>query len=48
MIRDKYLTIRISKKMLDEFTKVLVKTEHSKSEIIRECVRSFIKKNKDI
>ena len=44
--RDKYLTIRISEKMLSDFQKALDKTEHSKSEVVRECVRKFIAENK--
>jgi metal-responsive CopG/Arc/MetJ family transcriptional regulator len=44
--RDKYLTIRISEKMLNDFQKALDKTEHSKSEVVRDCVRKFIEKNK--
>ena len=44
--KKKYLTVRISEKMLDDFDTALKKTEQSKSEIIRECVRKFIDKSK--
>jgi metal-responsive CopG/Arc/MetJ family transcriptional regulator len=44
--RDRYLTIRISDKMLKEFEEALAKSEYSKSEIVRECIRKFIKKQK--
>ena len=42
----KRLTIRVSEKMLREFNEALRETEHSKSEIIRECIREYIKNNK--
>ena len=32
--------------MLSDFNEALAKTEHSKSEIIRDCVRKFVEKNK--
>jgi len=40
------MTIRISEKMLNDFDEALKKTEQSKSEVIRECIRKFIDKSK--
>jgi metal-responsive CopG/Arc/MetJ family transcriptional regulator len=45
-LRDKKIAIRLSDKMLSDFEKVLSKTEQSKSEVLRECIRKFIDKNK--
>jgi len=36
----------VSEKMLKDFTKICKKNEVTKSEIIRECIRKYIKKNK--
>ena len=44
--KEKRLTIRVSEKMLREFNEALKETEHSKSEILRECIREYIRKNK--
>ena len=44
--KEKNLTIRISDVMLDNFDKALKKTEQSRSEILRDCIRKFIDKNK--
>ena len=44
--KDKRIFIMVSEKMLKDFTKICKKNEVTKSEIIRECIRKYIKKNK--
>lgn len=44
--KNKKINIKLSEKMLSDFDKALAKTEETKSEVIRRCIREYIKKNK--
>jgi metal-responsive CopG/Arc/MetJ family transcriptional regulator len=44
--KDRKLYYRISEKMYQELKEVLEKTEDKKSEVIRNCLKEYIKKNK--
>ena len=45
-IKDKRINIKISEKMMDEFKDVLERNEETISEVLRRCIRDYIKKNK--
>jgi len=44
-MKDKKLIVQISKKMIDDFTKACKENEVTKSEIVRDCIRKYIKNN---
>ena len=44
--KDKYLTILVSKKMFDDFTKECNKNEDTKSEVLRNCIKKYLAKSK--
>jgi metal-responsive CopG/Arc/MetJ family transcriptional regulator len=45
-IKDKRINILVSAKMMSEFEEALAKNEETKSEMIRNCIREYIKNNK--
>jgi len=45
MKKDKQLVVQISSKMLEQFTLACKRNEVTKSEIVRSCIKQFIKKN---
>ena len=44
-IKDKRINVKISEKMMKDFEEALEKNEETKSEIIRQCIRKYIKQN---
>jgi len=44
-IKDKRINVKISEKMMKDFEEALAKNEETKSEIIRQCIRKYIKQN---
>jgi metal-responsive CopG/Arc/MetJ family transcriptional regulator len=45
MKKDQRILVQISKKMLADFNSALAQNEETKSEVIRACIREYIKKN---
>jgi metal-responsive CopG/Arc/MetJ family transcriptional regulator len=46
-IKDRRIFIKVSEKMFDEFNESLGRNEETKSEVLRACIREYIKKNSD-
>jgi len=44
--KDKRIFIVVSEKMINDFNKILLKNEETKSEVLRACIRQYINKNK--
>ena len=44
--KEKRIYLRISEKMFDELNEVLKETEQNRSEVLRNCLREYINKNK--
>jgi len=45
MKKDKKLIVQMSEKMINDFTAKCKENEVTKSEIIRACIREYLKKN---
>ena len=45
--KEKRINIKVSEKMMNEFDEALEKNDETKSEVIRSCIRSYIKKSKN-
>jgi len=44
--KEKRIYLRISEKMFNELNEVLKETEQKRSEVLRNCLREYINKNK--
>jgi metal-responsive CopG/Arc/MetJ family transcriptional regulator len=44
--KDRKINFKVSDKMMSDFDRVLSQNEETKSEVLRACIREYIKKNK--